>query len=587
MADSRKDIPSIGTANAQARMREELMRFMGRIGNPLDRAVTVRDLSEAGLIALRKGFLAGNGVPPIVGPGPNAGGKPELDLTPPPTPSGFELDAGISSVFVLCDAQTYLQGHGHAETVVYGVTVEPGDPLPTFSDAVELLTFPGTVASYATDPSLTWRMWIKWRTRDGVLSVDPAGGTNGLEIKTGLDVDRLVSAMTGPGNPFKVVAFETTLPDGTVIPPGTYTSDGYLHNAQITNAKIANLAVDNAKISSMAVDKLTAGSLNVGAYIQSTNYVGGTAGWRINGAGFAEFSGITVRGTVYAASGSIGGILIASDSVRSANYNATTGLGFSLRADGTLDLPSGSIFARHISVSNLAAVSANLGDIQAGTVTINGNGGAGWGYLRSFNKWLNDGVWGWVLARSGADGSVFWDFTTSGARFYGFGGASTGGQGAVIDFNGAFYADSNGYMEIRRANVIDTLNLAGNAVTVMGASTAGNSFTVPADHNNPARLTIPNYNSRGAPVIASISVNTVGFNSSDGVSLWLAGPVAIGLWRNGVMIASQWGAGSAVFKIDMPDGPVDMWATFSAIGTAGASYVTVQERSFTLLACRR
>jgi hypothetical protein len=38
----------------------------------------------------------------------------------------------------------------------------------------------------------------------------------------------------------------------------------------------------------------------VGQYIQSTGYVAGSAGWRINGTGAAEFSGVVVRGTVYA-----------------------------------------------------------------------------------------------------------------------------------------------------------------------------------------------------------------------------------------------------------------------------------------------
>ena len=42
-------------------------------------------------------------------------------------------------------------------------------------------------------------------------SQTPAGGTNGLEAVTGQDVRKLVEAMTGPGNPFTILPFDTVI----------------------------------------------------------------------------------------------------------------------------------------------------------------------------------------------------------------------------------------------------------------------------------------------------------------------------------------------------------------------------------------
>lgn len=311
MSDNRTDLPSTSAPNFNQRLRETIQTYLGRHGNPLDRGLTLRDLTETGLLKLRDGFTlksgGGSSTLPLE-PGPGLADEP--DLTPPPTPTGLTATAAISHIIIEHDAPVYTQGRGHLRTRLYGRIVNAGDPLPTFADAVEIAQFDGSVYAHPSNPATTWRFWIKWETIDSVLSVDPAGGTNGVEAITGQDVSKLVFAMTGPGNPFKVVTEQLTLPDGTVVPVGTYTADAFIHNGQITNAKIANLAVDDAKISSVSVDKMTAGSISVGQHIQSTGYVAGYAGWRIDGEGNAELSNAVVRGTVYATNGEFLGTLL-------------------------------------------------------------------------------------------------------------------------------------------------------------------------------------------------------------------------------------------------------------------------------------
>ncbi|GER20687.1 hypothetical protein [Variovorax boronicumulans] len=123
----------------------------------------------------------------------------------------------------------------------------------------------------------------------------------------------------------------------------------------------------------------------------------------------------------------------------------------------------GSIKARSLDVEQLTASISKLGYITSGQVTINGDiTGTGWGYIRSPGKWRNSS-WGWILAQH-PTGDMFVDFTL-------------GGCGLVMQYMPAssytgfhlwgpgFNLDQSG-LRIDQAEVINTLNIRGEAVTV-------------------------------------------------------------------------------------------------------------------------
>lgn len=311
---TRLDVPQPGSSNFDQRVRETLMTYLGKQGNYLDRGLTIRDLIENGILTLPEGWNpgTGGGTPPLhpIGGG---GGEVVVDLSPPPNVTGFTLAPGISVVFIETDPPTFTQGHGYLRTNIYGKVYNPAsDPLPTFATAKFLFSFSGEVGSWATQPATTLRMWAKWETRDGVESIDPVGGTNGLQVTTGQDVTKLITAMTGPGKPFKEVTTPILLPDGTTVPVGVYISDAYIHRMQVVEAMINDLAVTNAKVKDLSASKIKAGSIAVGEYVRSSNYVAGSAGWNVNGAGSAEYNNVVVRGGVYASYGSFAGDISAS-----------------------------------------------------------------------------------------------------------------------------------------------------------------------------------------------------------------------------------------------------------------------------------
>ena len=256
-----------------------------------------------------------------------SGGTYTPDLTPPPTPSGVLAVAGIDFVGITTDAPTFTAGHGYGRTIVYGTKYSGTGPLPTFSSAVVVHEFVGAVGSFPTEPATQWHLWLKWRSVDGVLSSSPSGGTNGHTVTTGQDVTKLLDALSGaitrdeisadvwrtntfaiapPAGsplpevlPFIVQTSPTTL-NGATIPAGVYIDSGYIRDLTAVVARMGNAWITSAMVASLAASKITAGSVDVGEYIQSSNYVAGTSGWRIHGDGTAEFGAASIRGQLVA-----------------------------------------------------------------------------------------------------------------------------------------------------------------------------------------------------------------------------------------------------------------------------------------------
>lgn len=257
---SRNDLPNEKAPNFNARIRETLMTYLGKTGDPLDRGVTMRDLIESGIVNVdNQKQLTQNGPVTLV-PGSalaTSGADYVPDLTAPPTPEGITVSGGVAGVFIEHEKPIFSQGHGYLRTHVYGLTVAAGDPAPTFNDAVEITQFTGSVGSFASDPATTWHVWLKYESIDGVLSASPAGGTNGIEVTTAQNVSSLLAALTSEvdtdGNPVNPDAVfikrdaESTI-NGVVVPAGVYMRDTFIQNGVIDNARLGNAVVDAAKI---------------------------------------------------------------------------------------------------------------------------------------------------------------------------------------------------------------------------------------------------------------------------------------------------------------------------------------------------
>lgn len=403
------------------------------------------------------------------------------------------------------------------------------------------VTTPQTsIALRATSTTYAQGAIVRVSGQDSKTLVCKIGGSTGSgSITVGnigtLIVDGSVTWQVASRVPFAVQAVPTQI-NGQDVPAGVYFDAGYILNATIQNAQIADLAVDDAKIVSLTAAKLTAGSIDVGSYIQSTSYVAGTQGWRIHGNGFAEFGAASIRGQLTAAQIDSRGLTIrtaAGDVILNAGTSqftgdvtgtvagttastvvstANTALSTASTAQSTANTAaSAASTAQSTANSALSGLSTKLssvaqnvlagaGGLSVGTLTWNSSGTRTGGYgvgfsaggLAAFNSAGKA-----TFALSASTGDALFSGSVNVGNFTGYAWPTAGLGGAHLSENGFLIGNNNGggkYFQIDSGlntgnaaiytNIpayledaqVQTLKIAGNAVTVpQVGSSAGSS----------------------------------------------------------------------------------------------------------------
>jgi hypothetical protein len=173
------------------------------------------------------------------------------DITPPPDPTDITLSTALTTVFLdVNDTLTYLQGHGHDATVIYGAEVSIPTPNPVFADAVELSSFKGNSGTYGSSLDRDLRLWFKFKTRDGVVSINPYPSGAGLDASTG----KIGNVDLGP-----LIIEAANLAENSVN--ATHLS---ANSIAVGTLAVQNGAITNAMIGSLTADKITTGTLQTG-----------------------------------------------------------------------------------------------------------------------------------------------------------------------------------------------------------------------------------------------------------------------------------------------------------------------------------
>lgn len=170
-----------------------------------------------------------------------------------------------------------------------------------------------------------------------------SSGTAGETIDFGVLANKFfVAAPEGSGivSSFQLTIQTTpTTANGATIPAGLYVDSAFITNVSALWGRFGTLVADSIQATAISASQLTAGNGVIGGSLKSSNYVAGSSGWTLRPDGVAEFSGVIVRGTVYATSGTVGGWSIGSNYLRSSNYQAGV-RGVHLGSDGSVEIRS-------------------------------------------------------------------------------------------------------------------------------------------------------------------------------------------------------------------------------------------------------
>lgn len=314
----------------------------GRRGNGLDANITWRELFAHGVVDVNIDGqrVSGNPKTPVFIPR----GVSE-DFSVPPAPQNLTASGAFENI-ILSWTKPKFESYAYTEiwrsdTNNIGLASKIGSTTAAvYSDAVG-----GSV-------SVTKYYWIRFVNQNDVLG--PYNASSGVAGTTSDDPSHMMQVLSDAyGTTSKAPFFQLDQPqtiNGVLIPAGTYMKAAFIADATITNAKIKDAAIDDAKIDSLSATKINAGYLSadriesgsfdakiatidaakiksgyldvariedgtidvakIKSSIQSTNYVAGSAGWKINKSGSAEFNDATFRGTLDVSSADTGNRLV-------------------------------------------------------------------------------------------------------------------------------------------------------------------------------------------------------------------------------------------------------------------------------------
>jgi hypothetical protein len=294
-----------------------------------------------------------------------------------------------------------------------------------------------------------------------------------------------VASPSGPGITPVIPFIVTTTPqtiNGVSVPVGVYINGAFIQNGTITTAKIGNAQIDDAKIVSLTAAKITAGEISVGNYIQSSGFISGSQGWRIHGNGVAEFAAASIRGQLVAAQINTNGLSIR-DTSGNVILNAGTGDftgSVAGTAGSTLVNTANTALSTANSASSAASTAQGTADFAVGELTtkldndarnvLSGPGGLATGTL----NWNSSGVRtsgsgvgltanGLVAYNSAGAATFVLNGNNGDASFAGTLSAATGSfAGSLSAATGTF----SGTLTASAINAVNTINIAGEAVTI-------------------------------------------------------------------------------------------------------------------------
>ena len=307
-------------------MKEAVEVRLGHRGNALDRGVTLRELSDAGIVTIINNRITGYGDLgdiPGGGGGPTGEGyDPNNDYSAVPQPVNVVFSTTVTSVYITWNKLTSgsLNRHIRLTEIWRGET-------NVLANAALIGTSSGEIYADTVEPAESWWYWV--RHVSYVSTPGPWWKLAGDQVTTSLDpsyvlslLDDAITAAQLEDN-FTVInknflvnadyfavysAGHTSLVFGVDTAANRVVMSGaFIQNATITNAKIVSLVVDKITGNTAAfvnanILNATITSAKIANSIQSDDFVAGVSGWRITRGvpSFIEIGSGLFRGTLTA-----------------------------------------------------------------------------------------------------------------------------------------------------------------------------------------------------------------------------------------------------------------------------------------------
>lgn len=174
---------SFRASNTQQGLTENMQILTGQKGDRLDKALTLREAAELGMVNLRRN---GSGqIVPEIPPG-NSGDPEWSGVQQPVAPTGVTADGAFHTITLTWDTPAY-KGHSYAEIL----RAEVDNP----SKAVSIGTTLANVYSDAVGKGFSAFYWVRFVNKNGM--VGPYHSAIGLHAETSKDIQDIINELDG------------------------------------------------------------------------------------------------------------------------------------------------------------------------------------------------------------------------------------------------------------------------------------------------------------------------------------------------------------------------------------------------------
>jgi hypothetical protein len=159
------------------------------------------------------------------------------------------------------------------------------------------------------------------------------------------------------------------------------------------------------------------------------------------------------------------------------------------------------VAASDLAVGQLSAISANLGNVTAGNLSIQSDGAGSWGKLQSGSKWWYDGQNGWVLAREPGGGSLI-EFQGGSSLLR----MSSWGD-CLLRFGDKVEMRGDGFVRVRRIAVAEPDIVASGSMAVQDSWWLGEYYTYDTPSTAETGIMASAYRPRTQTILIDTQVN--------------------------------------------------------------------------------
>ena len=231
-------------------IKQNLDVLVGQRGDKLDRAVTFRDLLDAGIVVLASGVTNFDGNASSIGLTQSV---PNLAI--PPAPTNLSADGAFQNILIGFDLQAYI-GHSHVE-----LWRNTTDNIATAEMVAQISTVKGKYSD-AVGSGSTFYYWVRAVNQNAIIG--PFNSSTGTLGQTAPDVQLLLTTLNGAITSSELAS---TLSTPIAAIPGIQNSVSGI------NTDISTLTSDVNAINTSIANVVTTSSLNtaLGSYTTTTS----------------------------------------------------------------------------------------------------------------------------------------------------------------------------------------------------------------------------------------------------------------------------------------------------------------------------